>query len=73
MDGFKAMGSNPTLCQDLMIGHVVSGHEKTLSQTPRGLRQRLIIEWQEGLSRRAFDMISCVLDILAKASECPAT
>lgn len=51
----------------------MTGHEEALSQTPRGLRQRLIIEWQEELSRRAFDVISCVLDILAKASECPAT
>ena len=67
------MGSNPTLRHDVMIGCVAVGHGKALPQASRGLRQRLVIEWQERLTRRAFDMISCVLDILAKASECPAT
>lgn len=67
------MGSNPTLRQDLMFRRIMAGHEKALLQTSRGLRQRLVIEWQERLSRRAFDMISGVLDILAKASERPAT
>ena len=67
------MGSNPTLRHDEMIECVAVVHEKALPQASRGLRQRLVIEWQERLTRRAFDMISCVLDILAKASECPAT